>query len=150
MSRKISAPNIISGTHGKVWWDDSVIYEISSFEATLDTDREDVTFAGDMIKDSKLMSVSGTFTMKVRKVFSRGKRFAEAFMQGKDPRSTLISQLKDPDAYGGGYEKIQLTNCWVESVPLTGGENGKVVEEEYKGGFTGLKFLESIEPIEQD
>ena len=29
-------------------------------------------------------------------------------------------------------------------------ENGKVVEEEYKGGFTGLKFLESIEPIEQD
>ena len=60
MSRKISAPNIISGTHGKVWWDDSVIYEISSFEATLDTDREDVTFAGDMIKDSKLMSVSGT------------------------------------------------------------------------------------------
>ena len=64
MSRKISAPNIISGTHGKVWWDDSVIYEISSFEATLDTDREDVTFAGDMIKDSKLMSVSGTFTMK--------------------------------------------------------------------------------------
>lgn len=50
MSRKISAPNIISGTHGKVWWDDSVIYEISSFEATLDTDREDVTFAGDMIK----------------------------------------------------------------------------------------------------
>ena len=96
------------------------------------------------------MSVSGTFTMKVRKVFSRGKSFAEAFMQGKDPRSTLISQLKDPDAYGGGYEKIQLTNCWVESVPLTGGENGKAVEEEYKGGFTGLKFLASIEPIEQD
>ena len=150
MSRKISAPNIISGTHGKVWWDDSVIYEISSFEATLDTDREDVTFAGDMIKDSKLMSVSGTFTMKVRKVFSRGKSFAAACMQGKDPRSTLISQLKDPAASGGGYEKIQLTNCWVESVPLTGGENGKVVEEEYKGGFTGLKFLASIEPIEQD
>ena len=43
-----------------------------------------------------------------------------------------------------------MTNCWVESVPLTGGENGKVVEEEYKGGFTGLKFLASIEPIEQD
>lgn len=83
MSRKISAPNIISGTHGKVWWDDSVIYEISSFEATLDTDREDVTFAGDMIKDSKLMSVSGTFTMKVQKVFSRGKSFAEAFNKEK-------------------------------------------------------------------
>ena len=54
MSRKISAPNIISGTHGKVWWDDSAVYEISSFEATLDPDREDVTFSGDMIKDSKL------------------------------------------------------------------------------------------------
>ena len=63
----------------------------SSFEATLDPDREDVTFSGDMIKDSKLMSVSGTYTMKVRKVFSRGKKFAEAFMQGKDPRFTLIT-----------------------------------------------------------
>ena len=105
MSRKISAPNIISGTHGKVWWDDSAVYEISSFEATLDPDREDVTFSGDMIKDSKLMSVSGTYTMKVRKVFSRGKKFAEGFMQGKDPRFTLISQLKDPDAYGADTKR---------------------------------------------
>ena len=48
MSRKISAPNIISGTHGKVWWDDSVIYEISSFEATLDTDREDLKSVANM------------------------------------------------------------------------------------------------------
>lgn len=150
MSRKITAPNIISGTHGKIWWDGSVIYEISSFEASLDTDREDVTFAGDMIKDSKLMAVSGTFTIKLRKVFSRGREYAEAFMAGEDPRSTIISQLKDPDAYGGGYEKIQLKNCWFESVPLTGGENGKVVEEEYKGGFSGLKYIESIDPITQD
>lgn len=150
MPRKITAPNIIPGTHGKVWWDGSVLYEITSFEATLDTDREDVTFSGEMGKDSKLMGISGTYTMKVRKVFSRGKKFAEAFRQGKDPRSTIISQLKDPDAYGGGYEKVQLMNCWVESVPLTGGETGKIVEEEYKGGFSDFKYLAGITPIEQD
>ena len=37
-------------------------------------------------------------------------------------------------------KKVQLTNCWVESVPLTGGENGKVVEEEYKGGFYRIEI----------
>lgn len=148
--RKISAPNIISGTHCKTWWDGSVIYEASSIEIKLKTNRESVLFSGDMIEDSKLMSLSGTFTMKMRKAFSRSKKYAEAYMQGKDPRSEIISQLKDPDAYGGGYEKVQIFNCWLDELPVTGGENGKIVEEEYSGGFTGLKFLSSIEPIVQD
>ena len=30
MPRKITAPNIISGTHGKVWWDGSVLYELQA------------------------------------------------------------------------------------------------------------------------
>lgn len=150
MGRKITAPNIISGTHTKTWWDGSVIYEASSVEAKLKTNREAITFSADMIEDSKLMSVSGTFAIKIRKVFSRSKKYAEAYMQGKDPRSEFISQLKDPDAYGGGYEKVQFFNCWFDELPVIGGENGKIVEEEYSGGFTGLKFLSSIEPIVQD
>lgn len=150
MSRQIKAPNIISGTHGKTWWDGSAIYEVSSMEVKLKTNREAVTFSGDMIEDSKLMSVSGEFTLKVRKVFSRSKKYVEAYMQGKDPRAEIITQLKDPDAYGGGYEKVQLFNCWFNDLPVTGGENGKIVEEEYSGGFTGLKFLSSIDPIVQD
>lgn len=150
MARKITAPNIISGTHGKTWWDDSAIYEISSIEIKLKTNRETVTFAGDMIEDSKLMSVSGEFTIKVRKVFSRAKAYAEAFMKGNDPRSTIITELKDPDAYGGGYEKVQITNCWFNDLPVISSENGKVSEDEFSGGFTGLKFLSSIDPITQD
>lgn len=150
MPKKIAAPNIISGTHSKTWWDGSVIYEGSKIEVALDADREDVTFSGDMVKDSKLLSLSGTFTLTIRKVFSRGKKYAEAFMRGEDPRFELISQLKDPDAYGGGYEKFQILNCWLNKVPITSAESGKIVEEEYTGGFTGLKFLSSIEPIVQD
>lgn len=150
MPRKITAPNIISGTHGKAWWDGSVIYEIIKSEINIETNRETILFSGDMTEDSKLMSVKGTYTITLRKVFSRGRKYAEAFMQGKDPRFELISQLADPDAYGGGYEKVQILNCWLDKVPLTGGENGKIVEEEYSGGFTGLKFLSSIDPIDQD
>lgn len=150
MPRKITAPNIISGTHCKTWWDGSVIYEGSSIEINVETNRETVTFAGDMVEDSKLMSTKGTFTLKVRKVFSRGKKYAEAFMQGRDPRSSMVSQLADPDAYGGGYEKVQIFNCWFEKVPVLTAEHGKIVEEEYTGGFTGLKFLSSIDPIVQD
>lgn len=48
----------ISGTHGYLWWNNSICYEVTSFEAKLKANRETITFAGDMWEDSKLMSVS--------------------------------------------------------------------------------------------
>lgn len=150
MARVIKAPNVISGTHAKAWWNGNVLYEMTNVEASIETNRETIQFSGDMIEDSKLMSVKGTFTVTVRKVFSRGKEYAEAYMRGEDPRSEFIVQLKDPDAYGKGYEKVQLMNCWFDTIPVIKGQSGSVVEEEYSGGFTGLKFLSSIDPIAQD
>lgn len=142
MATKPTARRTISGTHTTVWWDGDMCYEATSVEIKLKPGRETVTFAGDMMEDSKLMSVSGTFSIKIRKVFSRAAEYAESMIAGIDPRISLIAKLADPDAFG--HERVQISNAWFDEIPVFTSEHGKIVEEEYSGGFTGLKFLDKI------
>lgn len=139
---KPSAGKLISGTHGIIWINGNKCYEVSKFEAKLSADREEIQFAGDMIKDSKLMSLSGEWSATIRKIYSYAKNIAESFMRGEDVRITLIGQLKDPD--NGGTEKIQLSNCWFDEVTLQSFEGGSICEDELSGGFTDLSYLNSI------
>lgn len=143
MNRKKPAiGKTISGTHGYFWWNGSICYEITSFEAKLKTNRETITFSGDMWEDSKLMSVSGEWSAKIKKVYSRGKEYAEKLANGIDERLTLISKLEDPD--NGGTERIQLNSCWLDEVTLQSFENGKLTEDEFSGGFVGFTYLDTI------
>lgn len=133
---------VISGTHGYFWWNGSICYEITSFEAKLKANRETINFSGDMWADSKLMGVEGTWSAKIKKVYSRGKVYAEKLSQGIDERLTLTSKLEDPD--NGGIERIQLTSCWLDELTLQAFENGKNTEDEFSGGFVGFKYLDTI------
>ncbi len=139
---KIKAKNCISGTHGYLWWDGELIAEITSFEATLKPDTEKVTFAGDMWEDRKLMGLSGEYKIKIKKVYSRAAKIAEAFKKGEDPRAEFTSKLDDPDALG--HERISLHNCWFDDLTLQTFESKKITEEEYSGGFTGFDYLDKI------
>lgn len=143
MSTKPTAPRVMSGTHGSVYWDGDIVFEVSKAESSIKTDREDITFTGDMWKDSKLMALGGEFSLTVRKVYSRAKALAEAFSKGKDPRSELVYKLDDPDAFGA--ERVALHNCWFNDLTLSSFENGKIVEEEFSGGFTSFNYLDSVE-----
>ena len=81
--RKLPAVGkVISGTHGYFWWNNSICYEITSFEAKIKTNRETINFSGQMWDDSKLMGVSGTWTAKIKKIYSRGKTYAEKLSAG--------------------------------------------------------------------
>ena len=80
------------------------------------------------------MGVDYEFSYTVRKVYSRGKEIADGHKKGQDTRHTLVARLEDPD--NGGYETIQLDNCWYNDVSLMNFENGKMVEDEFGGGFT--------------
>ena len=125
---------LCSGTFGKLWIDGMLAYEVYKFEAKEKTNRESVSFAGDTTNDSKLMGVDYEFSYTVRKVYSRGKAIADGHKKGQDTRHTLVARLEDPE--NGGYETIQLDNCWYNDVSLMNFENGKIVEEEFSGGFT--------------
>ncbi len=133
---------VISGTHGYFWWNGDICYEVSSFEAKIKTNRETINFSGQMWDDSKLMGVSGSWTVKIKKVYSRSKRYAEKLSKGIDERLTLIGKLEDPD--NGGTERIQLSGCWLDELTLQAFESGKITEDEYSGGFTGFKYLDTI------
>ena len=113
---------LCSGTFGKLWIDGSL--------------------AGDTTNDSKLMGVDYEFSYTVRKVYSRGKEIADGHKKGKDTRHTLVARLEDPD--NGGYETIQLDNCWYNDVSLMNFETGKIVEEEFSGGFTDYDLTSTM------
>lgn len=143
MATKPTAARVMSGTQGMVYWNGDIVFEASSAESKIKTSREDITFAGDMWTDSKLMGVSGEFSIKVRKIYSRAKALAEAFKKGLDPRSELVYKLDDPDAFGA--ERVALHNCWFNDLDLISFENGKTAEDEFSGGFTDFDYLDSVE-----
>lgn len=142
----IRGNNQISGSWGQIWWDGELIFELESFEAKVTAEREDVVIG--MNKDSKLVGLKGEGTIKVKKVFSRGKKnLLEAWKKGQDPRSTLVGKIKDPDTVGNQSERISIGNVWFDELTLMQFETGKKSEEEYKFGFTAedADFIDTIE-----
>ncbi len=143
MAKKPNAPRVMSGTFGMFYWGGEPVYEVNSFEAKLKVNRETVTFAGDMTEDSKLMGTAGEWSVKIKKIYSRGAELAKQIKQGLDPRMTFIGKVDDPDAFGS--ERCVLYNCWFGDISLMSFETGKVLEEEYSGGFTDFDFPDTVD-----
>ncbi len=130
--------NVINGTHGYVTVDGNYIFETTGGSAGYKTDREDLQFCQEMEKGTKLMAISGEWTIKGKKIRNREKPIIEQFAQGKDPRSTITMNLADPDALGN--MSVTLYNCWFNDPSIMDFEAGKTVDQEFSGGFKGLKY----------
>jgi len=112
-----SAERVMNGKFGMIYWDGEPLYEIDSFEAKVKIDREDIEFAGQMGKDSKMVGWTGEYSFKIKKVYSRGQtKLANAIKSGIDVRSQLIGKVDDPDAFGS--ERVVLSNCWFNELHL--------------------------------
>lgn len=128
---------VINGTFGTLWVDGEEVFEIESFEATVSFDREDVTMAGNMDVDSKVISQTGEGSFEVKKVYSRGlDHFMDIIKSGQDVRSQIVGKLKDPDTEGGQAERIAINNVWFNEFTLMNFEMGEVVANEFPFGFT--------------
>lgn len=138
-----SGKRVMSGTFGYLMWDGDPIAEVYKMAAKYSYEKEDVTFSGQMIADSKVMGVKGTGSMGIQKVFSRFRDYADAAARGEDVRSTLVSNLADPDAYGA--ERVALYNVSFDEVPLINWEHKTLQKDEVPFTFTSHKFLESVE-----
>jgi len=66
MAIRPTAPRVMSGTFGMLYWDGDPIFEVNSFEAKLKLNRETVNFAMEMAEDSKLTGTAGEFSFKVK------------------------------------------------------------------------------------
>lgn len=135
-----------NGSHGKVWWDGELLFEISKFECKVTADREDVLI--DNSKDSKIVSLTGTGTITIKSVINRNiNTFLEAWKAGQDPRTTLVGLINDPDASDGQKERCTVDNVWFTELTLMTFEKGKVVEKEFPFGFTpeDAAFIETVQ-----
>lgn len=143
MATKPTAPRVMNGKWGMVYIDGEPVYETDSYEAKVSIEREDVDFIGQMIKDSKMVGLTGEWSMTIKKVYSRGAALlATKIKEGKDVRVQIISKLDDPDAYGS--ERLVIDNAWFNELTLQKFENSKMVDEEYSGGFTDYYFPDIV------
>ena len=68
-------------------------------------------------------------------------RLFTPLLEGKDVRSTLVSKLDDPDAYGA--ERVAIYNVSLDEVPIVNWERKTIQKDEVPFTFTSHKFLET-------
>ena len=135
-----------NGSHGRVWWDGLLLFEISKFEAKVTADREDVLIGNS--KDSKITSLTGEGSFTIKSVINRNiNRYLEEWKNGHDPRATLVGLIDDPDAVDGQKERCLIDNVWFNELLLLSFEKGQVVEKEFTFGFTleDANFVEVVD-----
>ena len=143
MAVKPTAPRVMNGKWCMVYLNGEPVWETDSYEAKVKIEREDVDFVMQMAKDSKMTGLTGEWSMKIKKVFSRGAQLlANSIKKGQDVRIQIISKLDDPDAYGS--ERLVVENAWFNELTLQKFENAKMVDEEYSGGFTDFYFPDIV------
>ena len=135
-----------NGSHGRVWWDGELLFEIAKFEAKVTADREDVLIGNS--KDSKITSLTGEGSFTSKSVINRNiNRYLEEWKNGHDPRATLVGLIDDPDAVEGQKERSIIDNVWFNELVLLAFEKGQVVEKEFTFGFTpqDASFVETVD-----
>lgn len=141
---KVPGNRQLSGTYGKLFWDGEEIFEVDKVEAKLELKREPVAFVGDAFEDSKVMGMKGAGSFTIKHIYSRGiEKLGKAFKEGKDPRSTLLVAVEDPDAFGS--ERVILKNVAFNEVILAQFETGQKLTRAFPFSFTEFDFPDTIE-----
>ena len=138
-----SAKRVISGTWGEVWLDGDKVSECYGLQAKVSFNKEDIALCGQMASDKKVTSIECTGSLRMHKVTSRmALAIGENIRNGKDVRFTIVSKLKDPDAYGA--ELVVLSNVSFDDLTLADWEAKSVGKVECPFTFTDYEFLDEI------
>ena len=138
-----SAKRVISGTWGEVWLDGDKVSECYGLQAKVSFNKEDIALCGQMASDKKVTSIECTGSLRMHKVTSRmALAIGENIRKGKDVRFTIVSKLKDPDAYGA--ERVVLSNVSFDELTLADWEAKSVGKVECPFTFTDYEFLDEI------
>ena len=138
-----SAKRVISGTWGEVWLDGDKVSECYGLKAKVSFNKEDIALCGQMASDKKVTSIECTGSLRMHKVTSRmALAIGENIRKGKDVRFTIVSKLKDPDAYGA--ERVVLSNVSFDDLTLADWEAKSVGKVECPFTFTDYEFLDEI------
>jgi hypothetical protein len=139
------ASRLINGTFGELWLDGEKIAECTACQAKLSKNKEDINLCGDIVVDSKLMSIKGTGSLTLYHVDSGFLQREPDLKSGVDRRFTIVSKLKDPDAMGA--ERIAIYNVSFDDMTLTdwaAAKNGQITKP---FTFTRYELLDQIQPV---
>ena len=133
MSDNIRGNRTLSGTWAQVWWNGFKVLEVSKITAKVTVNREDVQLGLDV--DTKITGWKGEGSISMIKAFTRFEDVRHEVARGHDPRGTIITKLKDPDATGGQTERYQIGNVAMSEFGFEY-EKGAVVKQEVPFSFT--------------
>lgn len=133
MSETIRGNRFLSGTWAECWFNGIRILEMNKINVKVTFNREDVQVGLDV--DTKITGQKGEGTLGISKVYTRFEDIRQEIARGHDPRGTIITKLKDPDAVGGQTERYQIGNIALTELGLEY-EKGAVVKQEVPFSFT--------------
>lgn len=133
MSETIRGNRFLAGTWSEVWFNGFRILETNKINVKVTFNREDVQAGLDV--DTKIVGEKGEGTLGINKVYTRFEDVRQEIARGHDPRGTIITKLKDPDAVGGQTERYQIGNIALTELGLEY-EKGSVVKQEVPFSFT--------------
>ena len=140
-----SAKRVVSGTWGEVWLDGDKVSECYGLQAKASFNKEDIALCGQMASDKKVTSIDCTGSLRLHKVTSRmAQAIGENIRNGRDVRFTIVSKLKDPDAYGA--ERVVIYDASFDDLTLADWEAAAKGQIECPFTFTRWEFLDLVQP----
>lgn len=134
----------INGRYGEVHRDGKWLVNITSAEANVEFDKEEINIAGSRWKGHKITGLNGSGSMSGYKITTE--LIVEIAQvcedRGKPLVTELILKLDDPESYGA--YRVRLKGVTFNGLPLLSYEVGSIVEEELEFTFTGIEFLDKI------
>ena len=134
MDERLRGNKVLSGAYGDVWINNQKVFELNSVDISITAEREDVQLG--LSVDSKIKALKGEGTITVNKVYTRAKKVLEDWAKGKDTRARITTSIKDPDAVGGGEERVSIDNVWFNKLDIAKFTRGEALKEEIPFGFT--------------
>lgn len=141
--KEMYANRVINGTFGRVWVDDELMGNCSSFEAKITGNYETINIAGKLGEAQKYLGFSGAGSMTMKKIDSSlVKKIADGYRTGELPEIKIVALLEDPASYG--KERVALYGVTFDETTLSKFEVKAPIEEEFPFKFEDYEFLDTI------
>lgn len=138
------ARRVVNGTYGECWLDGDYLAEVTGCNIKIDFNKQAVNQVQTFMEGNKIIGGKGTGTLKFNKVTSRMLQYlSDATKKGIFEPMTIISNIKDPEAFGA--ERVKVSGVLFDSLTLADWEVAKTGEESYSFTFTDFTLIDYIE-----
>ena len=142
MSLATSAPKVMTGATGNLWFYSTLMELVQSVELKLTGNFNEITACGTGATAQNWTGYSGTGSFKKKKTDSAlSAAIAEEIQTGNIKNHTLNTEINCPT---GGTERVRVDGLTFDEVTPVSFESGSDMEEEFPFHFTNLTFLDRI------